>query len=485
MFNSLYSKIAAGLSLIFLVIGLFFVWVTGFATEMYQQEATQKLNADLARQIVSQRRLMTQGRANAEVLSDIFHMLMVINPGIEVYLLDPRGKILAYSAPDERIKRNHIDLVPVRQLLDKTAPFPIMGDDPRTRSGQKIFSVAPIYKKTTLEGYLYVILGGEAHDSVREKLKGSYILQLSAWIMGTGLFFALVAGLLLFSLLTGRLKSLARIMETFKPGDPLPVKPRKTAKPFPDEIDYLTQTFQEMAGRIHSQMEALRESDQIRRELMANVSHDLRTPLATLQGYIETLLIKSNETPAQEQKKYLEIAIQHCRRLNRLVDDLLELAKLESAQMPISLEPLNLAELVQDVAGNFMLTAQERQVALVTDLGQHLDLAMGDIALIERVLENLIENALSHTPAGGSVTLKVTQEAELKLAVSDTGPGIPLEDQERIFDRFYHGRNMGNTHSGLGLAISQKILQLHQRQIQVISHPGQGCTFVFSLPPAP
>ena len=484
MFNSLYSKIAVALAAIFLLIGLFFVWLTEFATQMYLQEVSQKLNTDLARQIVGQRDLMNDGEADPEALSEIFSMLMVINPGIEVYLLDPRGKILSFSAPPGSIKRLRVSLSPVRHLLDKTAPLPILGDDPRAREGKKIFSVAPIYHDTNLSGYLYVILGGEAHDSVKPKLKGSYILQLSAVIMGTGLLFALVAGLLLFSLLTGRLKRLARVMENFKPGDVIsrPVTDRNT--PFPDEIDQLALTFRDMAGRIHSQMDALRESDQVRRELMANVSHDLRTPLATLQGYIETLLIKDEQTPPEERKKYLETAIRHCRRLNRLVDDLLELAKLESAQIPLNAEPFNLAELVQDVAGNFMLMAQERQIKLVTELDHDLPLAFGDIGLLERVLENLIENAVSHTPGGGRVTLTATLEQEIFVGIADTGPGISPADQDRIFDRFYHGRNMGNVHSGLGLAISQKIIQLHRRNIQVESRPGNGSRFFFSLPKA-
>ncbi|MCG8568089.1 MAG: HAMP domain-containing histidine kinase [Desulfobacterales bacterium] len=482
MFNSLYSKIAVGLALIFLLMGLFFIWLTEFATEMYQQEATQKLNSDLARQIVTQRNLLEEGHINHEALAGIFRMLMVINPSIELYLLDPKGKILTFSAPPGSLRRDQVDMSPIFQLLNNAAPLPIRGDDPRAVKARKIFSVAPIYRDKKLEGYLYVILGGKAHDSIKERLKGSYILQLSSWMMGTGLLFGLVAGLLLFSLLTRRLKRLARTMVNFKPGDTLPKSKPAQKKTFPDEIDHLTTSFEAMAARIHSQMESLRESDQIRRELMANVSHDLRTPLATLQGYIETLLIKDEQTPPKERKKYLEIGIQHCHRLNRLVNDLLELAKLESAQITLSAEPFCLAELVQDVGENFMLMAKERQIKLMTRLDRELPRTLADIGLVERVLENLIENAVSHTPAGGRVTLTVRLEEELCMEISDTGPGIPEADQDRIFDRFYHGRNVGNIHSGLGLAISQKIIQLHGRRIELKSSPGMGSRFFFTLP---
>ena len=179
MFNSLYAKIAAGLSALFLVVGLIFIGVTVFATDMYQQEVNQKLNTGLARQIVKERILMEDGRVNQAALKDIFHMLMVINPGIEIYLLDVEGNILTFSAPPDSVKRSKVDLSPVKQWLAGNLIPPIQGEDPKNPTGKKVFSAAPIERNGTLEGYLYVILGGEEYDSVAQKLKGSYILRLS------------------------------------------------------------------------------------------------------------------------------------------------------------------------------------------------------------------------------------------------------------------------------------------------------------------
>ena len=225
MFNSLYSKIAAGLAAIFLVVGLVFIGVTVFSTDMYQQEVNQKLNTGLAAQIVKERLLMEGGRVNREALRDIFHMLMVINPGIEIYLLDTGGRILTFSAPKGRVRRKTVDLIPVKQWIGGRITPPVLGDDPKSLTRKKVFSAAPIEQGGVLEGYLYVILGGEEYDSVVQKIKGSYILQLSAWMIGAGLLFALAAGLVLFGLLTGRLKQLATVMEAFKGG---------TAKTVPD-----------------------------------------------------------------------------------------------------------------------------------------------------------------------------------------------------------------------------------------------------------
>lgn len=179
MFKSLYSKIAAGLALLFFIVGLIFIGITVFSPNMYQQEVNQKLNTNLARQIVKERLLMKEGKVDQEALKEIFHMLMVINPGIEIYLLDTRGKILTYSAPPGSVKREFVDLDLVKKYLSQKLTRPFQGDDPKSLTRRKVFSAAPIERQGNLEGYLYVILGGEQYDSVVQKLKGSYILQLS------------------------------------------------------------------------------------------------------------------------------------------------------------------------------------------------------------------------------------------------------------------------------------------------------------------
>ncbi len=486
MFNSLYSKIAAGLAILFFIVGLMFIGVTVFSTDMYQQEVNQKLNTDLARQIVNERLLMAEGRVNQEALKDIFHMLMVINPGIEIYLLDLEGNILTFSAPQGSVKRKRVDLGPVKKYLNQELAAPLQGDDPKSLSRKKVFSAARIERQGKLEGYLYVILGGEQYDSVAQKIKGSYILQLSAAMMFAGLLFALITGLMLFALLTGRLKKLAAVMDAFKRGESLePFSfPVRNTQRSSDEIDRLTTTFKEMTLRIEDQMEELKESDKVRRELVANVSHDLRTPLATLQGYIETLLIKENQYTREERQEYLEIAIKHCRRLNHLVSELLELAKLEAARMEIHLEPFNVQELVQDIVQKFELKATEKQVDLITRFDEGLDFVLADIGLIERALENLIENALQHTPEKGSITIEIRQAENVSIAIQDTGPGIDQKDLDHIFKRFYHSdrtHKKKEAHSGLGLAITKKIIELHGQQIHVSSDPEKGSCFTFTL----
>ncbi len=488
LFRSLYSKLAAVLTGLFFLVGLSFVALTVFSTEMYQEEVIQKLNSHLAEHIVGQKLLMQDQRVNEEALEEVFHMLMVINPSIEIYLLDPGGNILAFSAPPGKVKRSRVDLRPIKKWLYGNATLPILGDDPRNPEGKKVFSVAPVSKLGKLEGYLYVILGGEIYDSVIQKLKGSFILKLSIGVIFGSLLFALIAGLLLFAMLTGRLRRLANVMDAFEKGEMLDqrsllLQGRKSSA---DEIDRLSTTFREMVERIHAQMKKLQKSDALRRELVANVSHDLRTPLATLQGYIETLILKDKSLKDEERRNYLETAIKHCERLGRLVSELLELAKLDSNEIRVHYEPFNLSELVQDVVQKFQLKVKEKDLHVETNIEKDLPFVNADIGLIERVLENLIENAIHYTLQGGSIRLGLTPQKEvISVQISDTGCGIPEQELPHIFNRFYQSdasRKGGPKHTGLGLAITKRILELHGSSIELTSALNSGTTFTFKLP---
>lgn len=488
MLRTLYGKFAAVLLALFCLVGVLYILLTMFTTRMYLQEVNQKLNRTLARHLVTDKLLTKQGRVNHEALKDIFHMLMVINPSIEIYLLDENGMILAFSAPPEKVKRSSISLEPVQRFLSDTDAFPILGDDPRDVKRKKVFSVSPIPANGTPEGYLYIVLGGEEYDSAVEMLQGSYIVRLSLWAILAGLLFALASGLLIFNLLTRRVRRLASTMETFAKSDFSElVEVGGCAGPPThegDEIDRLRATFSQMAQRILHQVAKLKQTDTLRRELVANVSHDLRTPLASLHGYLETLLIKEGTLSADERRRFLDIAAKQSERLRQLVEELFELAKLDSRETQVHCEPFSLGELVQDVAQKFQLVAGEKQVRLQTHFRADLPFVFADIGLIERALENLIQNALRYTPTGGTVTVTLRHEdKKITVRVTDTGCGIAEQDLAHIFDRFYrvarHPRSEG---AGLGLAITKSILELHGSKIEAHSTLNAGTTIGFQLP---
>jgi signal transduction histidine kinase len=228
------------------------------------------------------------------------------------------------------------------------------------------------------------------------------------------------------------------------------------------------------------------ENIYLRRELIANVSHDLRSPLASLRGYLETLLLKEQALTESERRSYLEIALRQSQHLQTLISELFELARLDFEGYRIDAEPVQLGELARDVAQKLGLAAQTRQVALDLDIEPELGLARADIGLIERALTNLIENALAHTAAGGRIVLSMrAQGARVALCVSDNGSGIAAHDLPRIFERFYRAdkaRTRDDKGSGLGLAIVKRIVELHGSEIRVDSVAGRGTSVGFDLP---
>jgi signal transduction histidine kinase len=490
VFRTLYGKLSAVLLLLFFGIGILFILLTLFTTRVHLQEMTQKLNRSLARHIASETRLIQDGRVENDAVREIFHMLMVVHPGIEVYLLDKEGGILSYSAPPGKVKRERVSLKPLETFLEGTKSFPILGDDPRSPETRKVFSVAPVPPEGPVEGYLYVILGGEEYDTVSRMLEGSYIVQLSIWVAGGGVLFALLTGLLLFYRLTYRHRRLTRAVEAFQQ-DGFSSSPHILGR-FDagkgDEIERLGAAFSRMADRIAQQIQELRRADSLRRELVTHVSHDLRTPLTSLQGYLETLSLKEGELSAEDQKAYLQIALSHCRRLSTLVSELFELSRLDSPDVRIRPERFSMGDLVQDVLEKFRLVAEGKKILLRIRIEEGIPFAYGDIGLIDRVLENLIENALRHTPENGEITIQAQEkDMGLTVRVSDTGCGIPPEKLSRLFDPVPGisddpGKN--GESAGFGLVIARRILELHGCGLMVESVVDSGTTFEFTLPAA-
>ena len=228
--------------------------------------------------------------------------------------------------------------------------------------------------------------------------------------------------------------------------------------------------------------------DNVRREMVANISHDLRTPLTTMRGYLETLQLRHAELSAEEQQQYLQTALGHSQQLGRMVEELFELARLDSCESVVFSEPFSMCELVQDVTQKFQLRAREKSIGLNASLKPDAPLVYGDIAMMQRVLENLLENGLRHTPAGGNIRIGVDMDSgNIVVRVEDTGCGIPAEDVPRIFERFYQlDKNRADSNSaGLGLAIVKRILELHGSVINVSSELERGTTFSFRIPAIP
>jgi len=228
-----------------------------------------------------------------------------------------------------------------------------------------------------------------------------------------------------------------------------------------------------------------------RRELLTHISHDLRTPLAAMQGYLELLLLRHSQLEPAERHNYLEIAARQSERLSRLVSDLFQLAELEGDDPPMTPEAFSLTELIQDVMQKHEADALRRQIALQHAVAGAPMPTQADIAMVERLLTGLVENALRHTPAGGTVTLRATYAPQCppgrtEVSVRDTGEGIASADLDGLFDRYQNAERVAGTgatpHGGLGLAIARRIVQIHGGELRITSQPGLGTEVAFDLP---
>jgi signal transduction histidine kinase len=476
------------LAIVFLL-GAAFYQIDRYSVRLYYEELSQRLNSSLAMYVVNAEPLINGGQVNAAALSELAGRAMIINPTAEIYLLAPDGAILGHAFAPEEIDVDRIDVGPIRDLLSESRQLPITGADPRKPGTRKIFSAFPVVDPESANsdaGYLYVVLGGSQYEVIAEQVSSSdkqrmvtagiFLLVLAAFIGGT----------LLFSFLTRRLRNLtADVTEFTEPHLETNNPIERVAEPG-DEIDQLRNACHYMATTIRQQMSSLRASDRLRRDLVTNISHDLRTPLATMQGYIETLIIKDEVLDAATRRQYLQTANKHATHLSNLIQGLFDLAMLDSGNATPAFEQFSLTELIHDVAQEFRLQADERQVLLQVDPPEEVVSVCADISLIQRVLENLVGNALKYTPHGGKVSISVRPSSSaVGVSVADTGAGISEQALPHIFDRFFSegceaDDDKGST--GLGLAIAKKILELHGSEIRVTSEEQRGTRFDFDLP---
>lgn len=461
-------------------------WLQVYTSSQYSQSVVQQLSRGLAQHINQTYPLLGQNGLNKVSVHRLFDNLMAVNPSVEVYLLDKEGRIIGDGAPEGHLKRNAVDLAPIYQAIDGDA-FPLYGDDPRSMRGKKVFSVAPMMQDGKVAGYLYVILLGEAYNHLARDAQFDTILRVSLLLITVICLSGLVIGSLAFRWITRPLRQLSQQVKALETGGMAEMQSLAALSPGEqgpaDELTQLRQGVILMARRIAEQWHSLTQQDQLRREFIANISHDLRTPLTSLHGYLESLYVMSATLSEAEKKRYLEIALAQSQKVGALAQSLFELARLEYGVVKPHKEPFAMGELLQDVCQKFELTAHTRRIQLLVDMQPGLPLVAADVSLIERVLTNLLDNALRHTPEGGDIRLRLWSDTEmLMLEVSDSGPGIPQELREGLFIRPPILHSSRRTEGGLGLMIVRQILQLHGSDIRLVDIPGRGASFHFGLP---
>jgi signal transduction histidine kinase len=480
--NLLFWKIAGIFTLLLVLLEVTYIGIASRVSRKSFDEINQQLYGNIASHLAESMHPLKEGRPDTLVTHDIIHSIMVINPSVEVYLLNPEGKIIDFVVPDKSVKVRQVDMAAVRQYLSDEGKKYVQGVNPKHPERKSIFSAAPVYEHGQLTGYVYTVLASEKQEAVVEALNKHFFNSLEADLFFVTLFVAFLVGIITFFLITDSICKISFIVKRFKEGD-YDARIEGYAK---GNLGLLATTFNEMADTIVTNMDKIKSMDKLRQELIANVSHDLRSPLAIMQGYIETLVIKGNNIPEEEKARYLSIILDSSRKLSHLVGQLFEYSKLEANQVEPQKEQFLLTELVSDILMKYEMPAKEKKIDLRMESRENLPAVFADISLVERVIQNLLDNSLKFTPEHGKITVTLQDKITgIEVSVSDTGSGIPLKDQPYIFER--HKQLPGKEAviyegMGLGLSIVKKILDLHQAAINIKSAPGVGTSFRFQLP---
>jgi signal transduction histidine kinase len=465
-------------------------WLQLYQSRSDEQERAQRLSYKLAQHIASHSELTGPQGLSPAGLAPLLDMLMVVNPSIEVYLLKADGQIAAHLAPAGRVKLGKVQLAPLQRYLAGGA-LPILGDDPRHPERPNVFSAAPLKRGADTVGYVYVILLGEDHEALAATGDAQRAWVTAGASVAMVLAFGVLAGLAALSWVTRPLRQLTQSVQTLERegvGGFARHQNQHAAMGIADDADeirLLRSAFHRMGIRLAQQWQELLTKDQQRRELVANISHDLRTPLMALHGYLETLALKEDLLAPEDRRRYLSTALAQSRKVGQLAQELFELARLEYGGIRLDKERFHLTDLIQDVFQKFELSAQTQGVRLQADIAEELPSVMADVGLMERVLTNLIDNALRHSPRDGIVRVAVTGQPErIVVTISDQGEGVPAALRQELFDRpsVFTASGTGNR-GGLGLLIVQRIVQLHDGVVELLEPQDElGATFRFALP---
>jgi signal transduction histidine kinase len=338
------------------------------------------------------------------------------------------------------------------------------------------FVTAPVQVRNTLHGIVVLPPGPAPSPLARD-------VDRLASIPGTALLVLLtmIAAAFIFEPARRRLKLLQDASQRLGAGDLTARAPVRGG----DEVAGVAAAFNRMAGELAARDEALRTSDRLRRQMLADVSHELKTPLTAMRGYVETLRRQDIELDRHTRERYFSTLERETVRLDRIVKDLLDLSRLESGAGDLDVRVFATRRVFEHVVQRHQPEIQRRAVQVRIDVAMEVDQIVADPDRIEQVVENLFANALRHTPDGGTIALGARLDGDTyALTIADSGPGIPPDHLPHIFERFYKvdsSRANASGGSGLGLSIARAIVARHGGTIAAASEPGH-TVFTIQLP---
>ncbi|MDW1519849.1 HAMP domain-containing sensor histidine kinase [Vibrio sp. Vb5032] len=432
VFTSLWFCLAA------VVIALTYNW----QKETIELRTKQSLHKELASHMRDDNPLMIGTDYNPKALKSIFHTLMLIGPDFEIYFLDSQGNITTHAAPEGAEIMGKVDLNPIKQFLNDQ-PFPILGEDPRNRGEHKVFSVAAIEELGSTVGYLYVVIGSTRHDAIANAQVDTPYIALAGLVLVSILGFALGAYVLVKRSLLSPIERVTKQLQQQAEHD-FRLQPDFTHQV--PELVPIANSYQMMAKHIQQQFLQLEYQSSHRRQSLLQLSHDLKTPLSSVLGYLETWRLQHPESDP-----LIDVAFRNCEKLSTQLHSLLDAARKEAPMPNYEYRPVDLGALMAECAETMQSQFSRKEVVLKVDIDSEIQ-TVGDKGLLERLVLNLLENALRHSPIGSEVHC----QAHLS------------EDKSRIHFTFVnHIEEEAEGGSlGIGTKIVQSILMLHHSYLE-------------------
>ncbi len=439
------SRLVIFTSIWFCIAAVVIAYSYNWQKETIELRTKQALHKTLASHMRDDNPLMIGTDYNPKALKSIFHTLMLIGPDFEIYFLDREGKITTHAAPEGAELMGTVNLEPIKRFL-ADEPFPILGDDPRNTEEHKVFSVAAIEEGGEIMGYLYVVIGSTRHSAIAEAQVDTPYIALAGLVLVSIFGFALGAYMLVRRSLLNPIERVTHQLQQQAEHD-FRLEPDFT-KQVPELVP-IAHSYHMMAKHIQQQFLQLEYQSSHQRQSLLQLSHDLKTPLSSVLGYLETWRIQNSESDP-----LIEVAYRNSNKLSELLQSLLESAKQGNQPPSYEYHPVELAPLIRECVEMLQSQFEQKGLSLMIDVEESLK-TVGDRGLLERLILNLLENAHRHSPQGADIIIKLTKSDSLDKQ-------IDVEIQNAIDPSAPQGS------LGIGTKIVQSILMLHHSSLETI-----------------
>ncbi|MEO6491112.1 MAG: HAMP domain-containing sensor histidine kinase, partial [Ferruginibacter sp.] len=353
---TIFSRFAIVIFSLIAVMSMLFIIITYFATVYYHQASTQLLNKDVAAHIAEFTSPYSEKGINKAKADSVFKDAMVLCPGAEVYFLDTSGKVIAYHSEQSEIAQWLVPLTPIKKFIATRGEKFIKGLDPKEPKQEKIFSTSEVKNNNKKLGFIYVILMSKKSESIMGLLYSNHVVRLALIALITVILLSLLISFIYLKRFKKNFAKVLKVLERFERGE-YNARFNLNKK---NELEPVTDAFNKMADLLSSTISKLTHSEEERKNFIASISHDLRTPLSIARGYTETLLFKTgkNITP-EERENYSHLIYAKMLQIENMVKQLFELSKMEAVEFKTHKEPFVLSEIVQESANTFQLIAAE------------------------------------------------------------------------------------------------------------------------------